>query len=346
MSHHLWVYQGKLGQLGMRFFFVLSGYLITSILLGSRAKAEAAGLGQLPSIGRFYVRRFLRIFPLYYGVVLIAVAMNIQPARELAVWLLSYLLNFKMAAAESYPDRFAHLWSLSVEEQFYLVWPWLITFLPRKYLKPGLLGVASIAVIMRVAYIESGYTLVSGLGTYVLPFFQVDSLALGGFMAVTATTHSMEKITRGLKWLSVPAIVCIAILNLPFPQLGWPRFLVQETLASVVFCGLVWLGMTKEDGLTGKILSSKPLLYLGKISYGMYVLHPLSLVMLRWFYVQVHIPSAAPYGFTTFVICTAITVALSTVSWYAYERPINSLKRYFEGPKKKLVLDAPLVEAA
>src|SRR5208337_4189358 len=124
----------KLGHVGVRVFFVLSGFLITGILLQARQSAEIDGLSKWRVLRNFYARRFLRIFPIYYLVILVTWVAGIAEMRESVGWNLSYLSNFYFYQRGTGNYSVTHLWSLAVEEQFYLLWPLLILFLPRKWL--------------------------------------------------------------------------------------------------------------------------------------------------------------------------------------------------------------------
>jgi hypothetical protein len=152
--------------LGVKLFFTLSGFLITGILLKARETAETENQNRTNVLGRFYVRRFLRIFPLYYFVVTVAWVIDLEPTRKIIVWLLTYTLNIRMAWQGYYEASFAHFWSLAVEEQFYLVAPWLVLFLPKKWIKPALIAVIAIGPLYRLSYILSGYTNMTSLSAY------------------------------------------------------------------------------------------------------------------------------------------------------------------------------------
>jgi peptidoglycan/LPS O-acetylase OafA/YrhL len=116
---------------GVQLFFVLSGFLITGILLDSRNEVEA-GASRFWMLRQFYTRRFLRIFPLYYAVVLVGWLIKLPGFTETLGWNLSYLTNFYILQKGAWIEVASHLWTLSVEEQFYLVWPWVVLFLPNK----------------------------------------------------------------------------------------------------------------------------------------------------------------------------------------------------------------------
>src|SRR5436309_834307 len=125
----------SLGFLGVKLFFVLSGFLITGILLEGRlADDTPEGRSRLRFLRQFYIRRFLRIFPLYYVVVALALICNIAPARQIAIWLLTYTVNIYFSIVGEFPRHFSHLWSLAIEEQFYLVWPWCILYARQRHL--------------------------------------------------------------------------------------------------------------------------------------------------------------------------------------------------------------------
>src|SRR5262249_40880734 len=121
------------GAAGVRLFFVLSGFLITGILLGCRESMAQQGAGQ--ALASFYARRFLRIFPLYYFALAVVLLAGVQEARDGAAWHLAYLSNV-YGVRQGWLGSLAHFWSLAVEEQFYLVWPALVLSLPRPWLGP------------------------------------------------------------------------------------------------------------------------------------------------------------------------------------------------------------------
>lgn len=120
-------YQFKLpwGSAGVQLFFVLSGFLITGILLRCRTS-----VARLSALRAFYVRRILRIFPLFYCVLLLAYVLNIEPVRETVFWHLPYLSNFYFFSIGRWDGDISHFWSLAVEEQFYLFWPAIVMFVP------------------------------------------------------------------------------------------------------------------------------------------------------------------------------------------------------------------------
>src|SRR5262249_9634937 len=132
MYHHFYERAGGVGwaALGVRLFFVLSGFLITGILLRCRDLAAASSGGRSRQLRLFYARRALRILPLAYVVVLAATFVNLPGMQETLPWHLRYTSNISFALHRDSSALSGHFWSLAVEEQFYLVWPCLILFLP------------------------------------------------------------------------------------------------------------------------------------------------------------------------------------------------------------------------
>jgi peptidoglycan/LPS O-acetylase OafA/YrhL len=150
----LFLSQIPFGYLGVRLFFVLSGFLITGILLRERLAIESGHVTISIAFRQFYIRRFLRIFPLYYLVIAITLAFGLEEATEYWLSLSTYTFNIEISLQGWYPSYFAHFWSLSVEEQYYVFWPWLILVVRRKFLVPATVLLVAFAPIFRcLAYL-------------------------------------------------------------------------------------------------------------------------------------------------------------------------------------------------
>ena len=190
----------------MRLFFVLSGVLITGILLDCRDLADRHPERRLFLVRQFYLRRVLRIFPLYYLVLVVLVIANVPPARELWSWLFSYTTNFWVWQHMTWPERVGHFWTLAVEEQFYLVWPWLVLFLRRSWLVPLLLTLTVLAPAWRF-YAATVYP-TDAAGTFttgVLTIAVIDSLALGSLLAILFRSSLGEhRVQRFLQRVVLP----------------------------------------------------------------------------------------------------------------------------------------------
>src|ERR1700722_8826765 len=140
------------GQLGVRPFFVISGFLITRILLRCRLEQD-----QWRELRVFYCRRVLRIVPLYYVTLAVTALVNIRPVRQTLWWHVAYLSNFyhvlRNVPLETVVTPY---WSLSVEEQFYLIWPCFILFLPRRYLLKAMIATVCLGPLSRIIGVTMG----------------------------------------------------------------------------------------------------------------------------------------------------------------------------------------------
>ncbi|HET7898547.1 MAG TPA: acyltransferase, partial [Flavisolibacter sp.] len=151
-GHPLNFYTGVFN--GVDIFFVLSGFLITRILLENRKEAEALGTSKLQITRNFYIRRFLRIFPIYYAYILVLFILGPKTGthiRENIPYFLTYTANFYFLQ-HKWEGMLSHLWSLSVEEQFYLLWPWLMLFLRRTFVLPVILAAIGIGTACQYFY--------------------------------------------------------------------------------------------------------------------------------------------------------------------------------------------------
>jgi peptidoglycan/LPS O-acetylase OafA/YrhL len=317
--------------LGVRLFFVLSGFLITGILIQCRDAADraASGYGQL--LRTFYARRFLRIFPLYYLVIAVGVLFNLESAREYLGWLLSYTINLKMADQGWYIANFAHFWSLAVEEQFYVVWPWFVIFLPRRCLVPAAVLMVSVGPAYRL-YHFIGWTYfnseASGLCTYISTLTCLDTLGMGSLLALISNSGVSHTVLRHrLAFTALPAGVLMYLAARLCGRLD-VDLVLSDLAVALVYCWLIHAASLGFSGRLGQLLEAKPLLFVGKISYGIYVYHPFmcdavkgAFAKLGWFLVE--------FGWLHFALASLATLAISSASWYLIESPINNLKRYF-----------------
>jgi peptidoglycan/LPS O-acetylase OafA/YrhL len=271
----------KYGLLGVDLFFVLSGFLITGILYEAHDK---------PFYFRnFYMRRLLRIFPLYYGVLALVFLMaplipqlqgpTLDYLLDRQAWAWLYGVNIYIAKQGHWAFSYLnHFWSLSVEEHFYLVWPLVVFLLARR---PGLLIAVSLvaslcAMLARPAGLLMG---VNWWATVVLTPFKLDGLALGAFLAVVARQPG------GSAWLirALPRVAAVAG-GLVVATFVWTVFLSRQELELVaslrsaplqmlLACLLIWVLTAPEGSATSRFFGSRPMVFLGTYSYGLYVYH-------------------------------------------------------------------------
>jgi peptidoglycan/LPS O-acetylase OafA/YrhL len=315
---------------GVHLFFVLSGFLITRILLAERENVESMGITRGRAFRQFYVRRLLRIFPLYYFVVFAGIALNAYMARDYAPWLLTYTINLKMAAQGWYIDHFAHFWSLAVEEQYYLVWPWLILLLPRRRLVSAALITTAIGPLFRLLlYLGWDFwgSEASGLWLYIGTPSTLDSLGIGSLVAILMSFETSAHLLRRGMRLAVPIIavaVYVALRLFPVANLN----ALSDTAAAAFFSWLIYTASRGFGGVTGRVLAAKPMVFTGKISYGIYVYHPFIRPGAERLapYLGIQLPSGL---WPSALLYAALTFVVATISWYTLERPMNELKRKF-----------------
>jgi peptidoglycan/LPS O-acetylase OafA/YrhL len=264
------------GWMGVQLFFALSGFLITGILLDTR--------GAEGHLGSFYARRLLRIFPLYYGTLALAflllpalgaVPPAIEHDRPHQLWLWAYVSNWA-AGTPAASEAFPHFWSLSVEEQFYLLWPFaLLRLAPRGCLRLCA-GVAVAALAARVALLEAG---VSTGAVYEYSVSRMDALALGGAAAaalrIPEISGRLVARPRRLWVASLAVFVAGAAASHRYALATFAASSVGYSFLAVA-CALVVLAAAASDlrpGGARSPLRAAPLRALGKYSYGVYVLH-------------------------------------------------------------------------
>lgn len=345
------------GWVGVDLFFGLSGFLITGILLDAK--------GGQRFFRNFYLRRACRIFPLYYGFLLVLFlglphagvlsSIEVRNLLDSQGWYWSYLSNVMIAGLRSWdpvPMETLHFWSLAVEEQFYLFWPLVVWAVPQRRLKlvcaGGLLGSLLLRLVLRAAGEP-------GLVSYVLTPTHLDPLAVGCWLAVA--NREVGGIERFSKWVR-PAILASAagiatimvtadgpiVNSLAMQSVGYALLAV---LCAGVLAGAV---TSPAHSPMDRIWRSRPLRFFGRHSYALYVLHPLLLLFaVRWGY---DVPDLAAWlgsQLAAQAYFAAVLIALSAgvafVSWHLWEEPFLRLKSRFpmRGPNPLLLRPDPLV---
>jgi peptidoglycan/LPS O-acetylase OafA/YrhL len=327
------------GRHGVDLFFVLSGFLITGILLDSRQSPRY--------FSTFYARRTLRIFPLYYGVlyvvlVLLPILVPPLPLAQAVIhqqgWLWAYGTNILMSWRDQVffnAEHFnlAHFWSLAVEEQFYLVWPLLVLALSRRALAGVCIALVPLALATRwffVAHTDMGSA------AYFFTICRVDALALGALVATLARSSG------GLAALRSPALwivpICALLWLALLPSTGGKHWdfsshFIYTPIA--IFCGgIVCLALNAPpSSATARFLSTATLRFFGKYSYGLYVFHFLLYPAFQLGYAALPLPAAlheGALGLTGLgVLSTGASIAAAWLSYNFYEKQFLKLKSRF-----------------
>jgi peptidoglycan/LPS O-acetylase OafA/YrhL len=309
-----------LGATGVRLFLVLSGYFITASLRRARDRMDLGGFSAARTIGSFYWRRFLRISPAYFAFAAIALILNIGAIRHNWPWVLSGTVNWLIAWKNQWPLTISHLWSICVQEQFYLIWPLLILLLPRKWMLHAILSVAVAGIAFRVGCVVFS---VPTIARWVLPFGSLDSLAAGAALGWCGAQ------LRGSRAGWLVAAICLSMLALAAVlRLGDPtqlRSVLVEPLEASAFVILVARTATGFGGYTARFLTHPGLVFAGRISYGLYIYHILvAMLFQRWLPPQLRFLLTTP-SLRLMLFGTA-TVAVATLSWHFLEQPINRLR--------------------
>lgn len=325
-----------IGWLGVQIFFVLSGYLISRGLVRDREAPLGAYLKS------FYGRRALRIFPLYYltlGVLaLVAIWDDTPEFRQGLPFASTYTYNFWYAFRATGPCLLiSHFWSLCVEEQFYLVWPFVIYLVPKRYLKHLLWAIVLLAPLIRFAL--SRWLLAPGatrlwdahVALDVMTPTHLDAFAIGALFSISSVRAARPTLLAVLGALGVLGFALLRHAHLPLLSFGFPiglpagyGFVWGYTLLNLA-AGLTIACLARRE-LLPQLFESRVLMYLGKISYGLYVIH---------YPVQALLTRVAPHASVTVRMSAqlGLTVLLASASYYLWERRFLGVKEaWFPAP--------------
>jgi peptidoglycan/LPS O-acetylase OafA/YrhL len=338
----------RYGTFGVDLFFVLSGFLITGILFDS--------LNDDGYFRKFYARRVLRIFPLYYGVLLICLLLT-HPLHlhwgNMGWLLLLYLQNLRPAEIEKFAPgqhlALYHFWSLAVEEQFYLVWPAVVFWVrTRAGLLRTMLIASAGALMLRLAMVLLG---ASPIAIHETTVCRGDSLLLGGVLALLYRSPDWETVKRWAPWGFVGAMgfyfgmscfMDVRFRNDYVKGLLWSEGLCYTILAIGFGCLIAW--SLKAGTVCSWIFQRGWLRFLGKYSYGLYVLHVLVLSAIE------QPLRAALLGATrnktlavvgSGLTCFGISIVAAYASYHLYEKHFLKLKHRFDYSRKTLNHGSP-----
>lgn len=325
------------GWLGVDLFFVLSGFLITDILLKTRNTNKF--------LSRFYIRRILRIFPLYYfSLILLLVVIprlnfttiDFSYYIKNQWWYWTFLQNWFLVTHNYGNNTTAlhHFWSLAVEEQYYLAWPWLILLIKKtKYL---LLIMASLLVFIICARYYIWEYKISHFNYYgFFTFTRIDGLCIGSMLAILQFNNP-----NFLRRFSTIIIFGLALFNFIFyffnrhNQFTLPYWaIVGYTTFAVIFALLLYEAISAKNRLLQFILEFPSLRFLGKVSFGFYVYHwPVYLLLYPYVSLWITKNSGQPNHNSKIVISIILTIIgfiISVISYYCFERYFLKLKKSF-----------------
>lgn len=288
------------GIVGVRLFFVLSGCLISSLLWTLQDEGRAFGV----TWRRFAYRRALRIFPLAYVAMGMCWLAGVPAMVEQPWFHLTFTNNLaEMAYGASWPDGLPHFWTLAIEEQIYLVWPVLLLLTPCSRWPLVAISLIVSACAVRIALEPT---------LWYSPIYVVDAFAAGSLIAWSARQHQLDRV--------VPLVGCVGLCLVAVAWI-WPGMIGSSSfetglvLITAAVVGWAWQRPTQ------RVLSWGPLVWLGTLSYGVYVWHEAGPRMLY--------ALGLPYlteGWDVLALKLSCGIGLAALTWYGFERPINRLK--------------------
>lgn len=319
LSRHL-----PLGETGVILFFVLSGFLITEILIKYKIKANENHISKLKAFKVFFIRRTLRIFPIYY-LTLVFFLLLFKGKGDLQqniFYYLGYATNIYFYKIGHWAFG-AHLWTLAVEEQFYLVWPFVIFYTP----KNRLLHVVVITIFFGI--ISKYLFPVHPPLTAILTPHCLDSFGMGALFAVIKILHKdfILIFKQYLMKVSITVFV-LAICLLAF-KIQY-SIMTERLILSILSLGIIVKAVFGFKGIMKIILENKLLSYLGTISYGIYLYHNFLPQVVGGFINKVFGSISLYNNIYIFYITNLFFLLLVSIcSWHLIEKPINGFKERF-----------------
>jgi peptidoglycan/LPS O-acetylase OafA/YrhL len=340
VSHYfpreLWLGADVLGEgaaAGVRLFFALSGFLITSILLETRERIRTGRLTSAAALAKFYVRRVLRIFPLYFLVLGVCWLLGVTEVRDHPWSFITFTYNMHLVRQGWYDGYLGHFWSLSVEQQFYLLWPFIVLFAPTRLVGPAAWVAMAGAELARFYY---SYHDPTGMASWVSTPASCDALAVGALVALAARQASAASLASRRALSGWTLVVCgLALCTSPWweppldARIGYAASVVHDVAELATYAGLLFGAQRRFGGLPGVALSWRPMAYIGTISYGLYVYHPLMLPVSSALLGAVAGVATVDAVLPRAIGALALSVGAAALSWRCLEKPINDLKRFF-----------------
>ncbi|MDP4285493.1 MAG: acyltransferase [Bacteroidota bacterium] len=309
---------------GVDLFFTISGFLITTILIN--AFKNNNGKNRLNIIKNFLIRRVFRLFPAYYFFLLFFWGLknifNIWIWRdEFTIYFFTYTPNWLfLKTGLNNAACFSHLWSLGVEEQFYLFWPWLLLFPPVKYRVGIILGMILISIILGFIYYDNSIA--------VLPFANFHTLGAGCLLAYFYTQNAsiINWLKKYRMWIVTVSFVNLLIVLYFFPGLSSFESVYRALSLSICTAALVLVSIFGWAGVLKIVARNKLVQYIGKISYGIYLYHLPIPVLTGLILTRMHLHVN---NVVLFFAYFAITFVIAAISYKYLEMPFLKLKKRF-----------------
>ncbi|MES2514481.1 MAG: acyltransferase [Bacteroidota bacterium] len=315
----------RFSSIGVDLFFVISGFLISLQLYDFKNNIDKGQVTFSKTLKIFYVRRMLRIFPLYYFIIFVSALFNTGEIREALFWNIGYLSNFYFIKMQHWTSTFSHFWSLSVEEHFYLAWPFIVLLTSKKHLPYVFVCVSLLAVLFRYVSFSQNHNL------FIVNIHTVSCLDLfmiGGALAyIYKYQHNLfMKIFSSVTYRY--AILCcfiflyyILVVRFDLVNFNW---IFQRPLLGIVYASVIGFLVIGVTGNMGRLLENKYLIHLGKLSYGIYLVHnfiPGVLLPIK----KIGLPF-----YIEFLVYFIVTYVISELLHRWIEKPVRNLNRHFK----------------
>ena len=314
------------GPWGVRLFFVLSGFLITRSLLQTRKHVDAGQISIPSALRAFFMRRIFRLWPVYFLCLAVAYAFNIELTRQTIWWHLLMASNQYVFHYQSWPGLLSHFWTLAVEQQFYIFWPFVILFAPKRRMDLLLLAVLIAGPFSRELILAMRW---SNLATLYTPLACcLDFFAIGGAVAwghdegwldrFASTLHLRLLLVLATGWLLWGTF--LKYIDGHYPA----HWLVYDPLFQALgFAVLIVYVLHRPEGLTSRCLRFRAFVYIGEISYGVYIfhnfMHRFGPSILRHTLGMSYFPDEL----THVLYYTVLSVAAAAVSYHFFEKPVR-----------------------
>ncbi len=312
---------------GVDIFFFISGYLLTYLLVIEKEK-----FGKV-NVPKFYIRRGLRIWPLYFFLVAVApLLVNWLGEKQPNYWpTIALVNNFETIHTQQWTYPFSHFWSICIEEHFYLIWPLIVAFVPFKKLPVAILGLIGFSWLYKIStylFLDSNW-----YQLYLHTFSRMDVILLGGLLAVFYIKKPFE---FKLHWSIVVIISVVLIFLLSFDDMSNYENMLNGVTRKFVYIsllGLLMMDLLFNPDRKKAMYRFKPLLYLGKVSYGIYMYgNILILIVIK----------KVMYGFGIsniyfyFLLIFTLSLIVPVISYELFEKPFLKLKQRFALVKTRM----------
>lgn len=306
--------------IGVDIFFFISGYLLTYLLVAEKQKFNRV------DIPKFYIRRGLRIWPLYFFLVATApLLINWLGEKHPVYWpTIAMINNFQTIWTQSWDYPFAHFWSICIEEHFYLIWPVIVAFVPSKKL------LSTIALLIGLSWGYKIYTYMFLPGNwyhlYLHTLSRMDVILFGGMLAVF---YLKKPFTFRVNNYVIAGILTFLVIMMAYDDVSNYENIFNGVLRKSIYMVLLAIPLMDflfNDKRRNRILEFKPLLYLGKISYGIYMYgNILVLVVIKKIMYGFHINNIYLY----FALIITLSLIIPVISYELLEKPFLKLKQRF-----------------